>query len=89
MWIVHEQLVFVQVGPIPYGKVFGEKFGYATIGEFVAYMDGYTLSPWSGTNHSTFQAPLYVFDSEVLQENFLDQYNITGSSLSVCTVLSV
>lgn len=70
----------VQVGPIPYGEVFGERFGYATIGEFVTYMDGYTLSPGVDSDHSTFEAPLYVFDSEVLQEHFSDEYNITGNN---------
>ena len=44
-------------------------------------MDQYALSPavngWSG--NGTFQAPLYVFDSEVLKEHFVGQYSLNGN----------
>ena len=61
--------------------MFGETFGYATVQEFVSYMDQYALSPaiesWSG--NGTFQAPLYVFDSEMLEEHFVGQYSLNGN----------
>ena len=60
--------------------MFGEDFGYATIEEYVSYMDQYRLSPLINSDPGTFKIPLYVFDSEVLQEHFSDHYNITGNS---------
>ena len=69
----------IQAGPIPYGEVFGEYFGFATIEEFISYMDQYTLNPGIGSDNRTFKVPLYVFDSEVLQHHFLGQYNFTGT----------
>ena len=74
-------LSLMQVGPIPYGEVFGENFGYATIEEFVSYMDQYRLS--SSWKHTSFKAPLYVFDSYVLQEHFVGHYDLKGSLSSI------
>lgn len=71
----------MQVGPIPYGEIFGEKFGYATIEEFVSYMDEYRLSSWTEHNHTSFKTPLYVFDSEVLTEHFVGHYDLKGNTL--------
>ena len=71
----------MQVGPIPYGEIFGETFGYATIEEFVSYMDWYRLSPSTHPNHTSFKAPLYVFDSEMLKEHFLGHYDLQGNNM--------
>ena len=73
-------LPLMQVGPIPYGEIFGEKFGYATIKEFVSYMDEYRLSSWIERNHTSFKAPLYVFDSEMLKEHFIGHYDLKGNA---------
>ena len=73
-------LPLMQVGPIPYGEIFGETFGYATIEEFVSYMDRYSLSSWTEPNHTSFKAPLYVFDSEVLEEHFIGHYDLKGNT---------
>ena len=70
----------MQVGPIPYGEIFGEIFGYATIEEFVSYMDRYRLSSSTEPNHTSFKAPLYVFDSEMLKEHFIGHYDLQGNN---------
>ena len=50
----------VQVGPIPYGEVFGENFGYATIEEFISYMDQYALGPLFDSDSTSFKAVSYT-----------------------------
>ena len=68
------------MGPIPYGEVFGELFGFATVKEFLAYMDGYSLdaSVKAAADSASFKAPLYVFDGELIQNHFIGKYNIKG-----------
>lgn len=71
----------MQAGLIPYGEVFGETFGYATVKEFVSYMDQYRLRSWTEANHTSFKAPMYVFDSEVLKEHFTGHYDLNGNNI--------
>ena len=58
------------LGTVPYGEIFGETFGYATVGEFLQYLERQARNP----NYP----PLYVFDSEVMQTVFIDQYTLPG-----------
>ena len=68
-----------QVGPIPYGEVFGERFGFATVKEFLAYMDGYAVDAAVNiADSANFKAPLYVFDSELMQNHFRGHYDNKG-----------
>lgn len=71
----------LQVGHIPYGEVFGERFGFATVKEFLAYMDNYALEPSIGgaAESASFKAPLYVFDGEVMQSHFKGYYDMGGT----------
>ena len=88
-----ERLPCIQVGSIPYGEVFGERYGYASIREFLSYMDRYILDPvpevqwrWeaeakeegedSEKGDGVFSPPLYVFDSQVLEQNFSRFYSM-------------
>ena len=83
-----------QVGSIPYGEVFGERFGYASIQEFLSYMDRYTRDPApevrrrgrtgkSAEGEGVFSPPLYVFDSHVLDQNFSRFYSMPGERVIV------
>ncbi|XP_065843159.1 jmjC domain-containing protein 8-like isoform X2 [Oscarella lobularis] len=60
------------VGYIPYGEVFGEFNGYATVGEYVDYMDRIA------EGNESDNVPLYVFDSGVLESRFVrkNQYSL-------------
>ena len=47
----------IQVGSIPYAEAYGERYGYASIQEFLSYMDRYILDPapevqWRGTSEA-------------------------------------
>lgn len=64
------------MGHIPYAEVFGEFNGYATIDEFVAYMDKLAVDQVSS---AVTTPPLYVFDSEILQDKFHGQYQLPGA----------
>ena len=86
-----------QVGSIPYGEVFGERFGYASIQEFLSYMDHYAQDPApevggrgrTGNSREgeegegVFSPPLYVFDSHVLEQNFSRFYSMPGEYVIV------
>jgi hypothetical protein len=65
----------VLVGYIPYGEVFGEFNGYATITEFITYMDKLVTEKVQAFN-LTEPPPMYVFDSEILREKFHGQYQL-------------
>ena len=86
------RILLDQVGSIPYGEVFGELHGVASIAEFLAYMDHYSRDTSLSYLHggmgegdfSEFKAPLYVFDSEVLKRNFAGFYSLPGWSVSAC-----
>ena len=65
------------MGLIPYGEVFGELNGYATISEFLIYMDELGENQTLSSNMRT--APLYVFDNEILQEKFIGDYQLPGA----------
>ena len=58
------------LGTVPYGEVFGEKFGYATVGEFLQYLEQQARNPD--------YPPLYVFDGEIMQTTFKGQYSLPG-----------
>ena len=62
------------MGYIPYGEVFGEFNGYATVGEYVDYMDRIA------EGNESDNVPLYVFDSGVLESRFVrkNQYSLPG-----------
>ena len=73
-----------QVGAIPYGEVFGELFVYATIQEFLSYMDGFAVDATVDVaDTATFKAPLYVFDAELLQSHFKGLYSLDGKGSGV------
>ena len=72
---LHATLIFfffflIQVGYIPYGEVFGEFNGYATVGEYVDYMDRIA------EGNESDNVPLYVFDSGVLESRFVRKKSI-------------
>jgi hypothetical protein len=54
----------VLVSSIPYGDLFGVRAGYATLAEFVAYMDDLRVQNFSLSNST----PLYVFDSDFVNK---------------------
>lgn len=56
--------------------MFGEKHGYATIQEFIMYMDHYAKHPLIYQDVNNTKYPLYVFDSEVLQHHFVGDYDM-------------
>lgn len=59
--------------------MFGELFGYATISEFIRYMDGYAVDAAVDiADLAEFKAPLYVFDGELLQSHFKGLYSLEG-----------
>ena len=67
------------MGSIPYGEVFGELFGYATLREFLVYMDGYAREVSLDVADSAhFKAPLYVFDGKILESHFKGSYSLEG-----------
>ena len=69
------------MGPIPYGEVFGERFGFATVKEFLTYMDGYAAHATIDIADSAqFKAPLYVFDGELLRSYFKGQFPMGGEN---------
>lgn len=73
----------VLAGPIPYGEIFGERFGLATIAEFLQYMEGYSKYASHFTESvSYFEAPLYVFDGEIIDEEFKDLFVLPGNLIS-------
>ena len=86
------RILLDQVGSIPYGEVFGELHGVASIAEFLSYLDHYSRDTSLSYLHggmgegdfSEFKAPLYVFDSEVLKRNFAGFYSLPGWSVSAC-----
>ena len=71
----------VLAGPIPYGEVFGEQFGMATINEFLQYMQQYNKEPIDFSNVS-FKAPLYIFDGEIINKSFKNLFILPGKYIS-------
>ena len=71
----------LKVGKIPYGEKFGDLFGYATLLEFVQYMDGYGLHSSLDIDAENFQAPLYIFDDKILENHFKAQYTFDGNGV--------
>ena len=72
----HYGHVDVLAGSIPYGEIFGEHFGVATIAEFLQYMEDY--SKYALHHAESFEAPLYIFDGEVIDEEFNDLFVLPG-----------
>ena len=67
------------MGSIPYGEVFGERFGYASVSEFLTYMDGYAqVASLNVADSADFKAPLYVFDGVLLESQFKRMYGFGG-----------
>jgi hypothetical protein len=60
----------VLAGSIPYGQIFGERFGVASVREYLTYMDEYSFNPVDFNNGDNLNLPLYVFDGEVMDEEF-------------------
>ena len=66
-------------GSIPYGEIFGEPFGVASVGEFLAYMERYSLRyKEEEVEELDDKLPLYVFDSEVMEGEFKSYFKIPG-----------
>ena len=79
----HYGHVDVLAGPIPYGEIFGEHFGVATIAEFLQYMEGYSrYASHYMESVSYFEAPLYIFDGEVIDEEFGDLFILPGKQVT-------
>jgi len=67
----------VMAGFIPYAKVFGERGGFATIDEFISYMDQvYQQQQQQSILHPDQPVPYYVFDSQVFEANFANYFKL-------------
>jgi hypothetical protein len=66
----------VQSSIIPYGGVFGEFQGPATIDEFIRFMDTLNTSATTGAASSHDAAQIYVFDFEFLNQSLPGQYGL-------------
>ncbi|XP_065890131.1 uncharacterized protein [Dysidea avara] len=72
-------------GSIPYGEIFQESFGTVSVAEFLTYMDKFhnelPEDYYSRPIRKMMRAalPFYLFDVEVLQRHFSQDYTIPGS----------
>ena len=68
-------------GPIPYGELFGEDFGIVSVTEFLAYMDNYALNPMSFDSNYISELPLYIFDGQIMNEDFKPYFTVPSMYL--------
>ena len=86
----HFDDVDLLAGSIPYGEIFGEPFGVASVGEFLAYMERYSLRyKEEVVEELDDKLPLYVFDSEVMEGEFKSYFKIPGIFVHTFRTLSV
>ena len=76
-------------GTIPYGEIFGEDFGVASVAEFLYYMEEYALNPVQFDQNSSFLLPLYIFDGQIMNEVFKPFFQLPGMYVHVCIFLTM